>query len=125
MSEKLMKNCNDLSTNVIGYIGKVTLTKYDNKRKKVISKTVTKNNGTKNLFHFLCASLVGQYDISKRPQYIDVCKDQIGWTDSGVVVDTVKNTNLSYRSKVSNSSVILDEARQTYSVRYQAIISYG
>ena len=121
----MIKN-NDYSTsNVIGYIGKVTLKKYDTKRKRIISQTEVKNNGTKHLFHFLCASLIGQYDPSKRPQYIDVCSTTIGWTDSGVVTEDIKNTNLSYRSKLSNTAVIVDEQRQSYRVRYQAIISYG
>lgn len=108
---------------VIGYVGRVTLKKYDNKRKKVISTSKIKNNGTKYLFKFLCNALVKQYDQTQAPQYLDVSNNVVSWDkDSGIQTESLK-TALSYRSKLSNTDVV--EETNNYKVRFQAVISYG
>lgn len=55
----------------LSYNGKVTIKTYDKKRKKIVNTKIIKNNGTLNLFKFLCNCLIGQYTSNNRPRYLD------------------------------------------------------
>lgn len=96
------------------YSGKVTVQVKNMKTKKIVSERVIKNAGTINLFEFLCNCLLGQYESSKKPNYLDASAQAYNLT-------TNQNTSgfqsdLFYRSILNDSNkakiteqVILDD----------------
>ena len=101
-------NNSSVNKSSISYTGKVTVKKYDTKRKKVISTQIIKNAGTKNLFKFLCECLIGNYTLNNRPRYLDASHNAIQSTDGNA---TSFSSNLYYRSILNNSNLVyIDEA---------------
>lgn len=88
------------SSGSIYYTGTVTIKLKNLKTNKILDTRVIKNAGTSNLFQYLCSCLIGQFEANNRPRYLDA-SSLLYSTTSGYNF----NSNLAYRSIISNSNL--------------------
>ena len=114
----------DKNIDTIKYEGVVTLKLIDEKTKILRKQFNIHNEGSKNLFYFLCRCLAKSYDESMTPLAIDASANILGNEDE------VFKSSLSYRILLSNQQVIKDfnvivgdkEIKYDYVTRFSAII---
>ena len=118
--------------NSFAYTGQVTIKVKDMKSKKILETRHIKNAGTKNLFKFLCECLIGNYVANNRPRYLDASSSLYQFSEQLSQINAFE-TNLYYRSILSNPNIIKEENKVTltsqitttlenYHARYSAII---
>ena len=106
--------------NQIGYVGKVTIKTQCIKSKKIIRTQVIKNNGSVELFRFLCGCLIQQYDSTSTPRYLDASGSRIEFAyDSISGTQNISqfesfNSVLTYKSKLSNSALKSEQVSGSY-----------
>lgn len=86
----------DKNIDAIKYEGVVTLKLIDEKTKILRKQFNIHNEGSKNLFYFLCRCLAKSYDESMTPLAIDASANTLGNEDE------VFKSSLSYRILLSN-----------------------
>lgn len=114
----------DKNIDAIKYEGVVTLKLIDEKTKIVRKQFNIHNEGSRNLFYFLCRCLAKSYDESMTPLAIDASKNTLGNENE------VFNSSLSYRVLLSSQQVIKDfnvvvgdkQISYDYVTRFSAII---
>lgn len=116
---------NDNNVNFLNYNGIVTLKLINQRNKRIKSVKTIHNNGTKNLFNYLCNALKGTILSNGAPKAIDACK--YTFEDSNLAA--IK-TSLAYRVLISGKSIINDfkddkNENYDYITRFSAIIPYS
>ena len=121
----MIKNNNNI--NAINYEGIVSLNIIDQKSKKIKSKKIIHNNGSKNLFYFLCRCLTQNYSAISTPLAIDASLDDVNNESSDIESCLAYRTLLSGRS-VLNNVTIKDNNNMDivydYVARFTAIVPY-
>ena len=118
-----------VETNYLSYNGIVKLNIIDAKTKGVKNSRVIHNNGTDNLFFFLCKCLAKQYDTLLAPLAIDASATQYDEKNNNTLT-----TSLAYRILLSSQGVIENATIKNnegnlesykYMTRFSAIIPYS
>lgn len=92
--------------NNLGYTGIVKLSIQCTKTKKIKSTKIIKNNGTVDLFKFLCNCLIQRYTATNAPRYLGASINQVTYQENSVSNLNNINSALSYKSKLSNTQLI-------------------
>lgn len=105
------------TTENISYQGTVNVKKVDTRYNIVKDSFTIKNNGTKHLFKYLCDCLIQNYNPSNAPQFLDA-------STSDISLDEQYVSNVTNRSRLSNTEVKPIDSESNYKVVFSGIILY-
>ena len=118
-----------VETNYLAYNGIVKLSIIDAKTKKIKNNRIIHNNGTENLFFFLCKCLAKQYDTLLAPLAIDASASEYDDKNNASLKSSLAyRVLLSSQGVVENQTIKIDEdTTKTYQyiTRFSAIIPYS